>query len=248
MLSLYINCINQTNKTMTKKEELAMRYYTAATELNGTSFNDDDVKAFAKRHTAAWLEETASYYEKLLDEDRRKRACDEYLINGDGKKIVDRWNLYCDTTYDDISETYMSSANVLKDYLCDVYGRDDIMVTICDDHVTVGIRDDKDPNNFKFGHSFEINFNMNAFGLETDGQVRMSFSTMGYYVPLIDDKYCHMLRMLGDFSNNPLFLETTKVLVNITHNAVMECVKRRDAYEKWRQDPFDNEVPEFLNI
>lgn len=233
---------------MTKKEEIAMRYFTAATELNGTSFNDSDVKAFAKKHTAVWLEETASYYERQLEDDRRRRARDEYLAHGDGKKIVDRWNLYCDISYDDVTQTFMSSANVLKDYLCDVYGRDDILVTICNDSVIVGIRDEVNTCDFKFGHSFVIYFNMNMYGLSSDAKVQINFSTMGYYEPFIDDKYCHMLRMLSDFSNIPVFLETTKVLVNITHDAVKECAKCRDAYEKWRQDPFNNEVPDFLNI
>ena len=233
---------------MTKKEEIAMRYFIAATEFNGTSFNDDDVKAFAKKHTTAWLEETASYYEKQLEDDRRRRARDEYLTNGDGKKIVDRWNLYYDMLFDDVTQTFVSSANVLKDYLCDVYGRDDIMVTMYADCVTVGIRDDENACVFKFGHSFDIRFNMNTYGLESDDKVQMNFPTMGCYEPLIDDKYCHMLRMLSDFSNIPVFLETTKVLVNITYNAVKECAKHRDAYEKWRQDPLNNEVPEFLNI
>ena len=88
---------------MTKKEEIAMRYFIAATELNGTSFNDDDVKDFAKKHTAAWLEDTASYYEKQLEDDRHRRARDEYLTYGDGKKIVDRWNLYYDMLFDDVT-------------------------------------------------------------------------------------------------------------------------------------------------
>jgi hypothetical protein len=78
---------------MTKKETIALRYYTALTEANGSSFNDSDVSYLASHRSAAWLEEKATEAEKALE---KKRFNDKYghepkvydVVIGDGSRKI----------------------------------------------------------------------------------------------------------------------------------------------------------------
>jgi hypothetical protein len=229
---------------MTKKETIALRYYTALTEANGSSFNDSDVSYLASHRSAAWLEEKAAEAEKALEKKRFTDKKKAYFESEEGKAALETLKAMWDDHCEDVKNTEDAAEKVIEDYLNKLYGREDIMAKVCGDHLELGIKNTKETNykDFKFGHSFTIYFNLEKYSFNKN-KTEINFSTMGTYEPGVDTDYCFRMKLLGDFSMDLSLCEFCKT-------AIKDCVKVREDYAPissatgaWKDDPFNNPKP-----
>ena len=154
------------------------------------------------------------------------------------EKLKNMWDDHCE----DVDNTEKATEKVIEDYLNTLYRRNDIMAHVCSDHLELGIRDEKDNNRFKFGHSFTIYFNLERYSFNKN-KTEINFSTMGTYEPGVDTDYCFRMKLLGDFSTDLSLCEFCKT-------AIIPCVKVREDYAPiseasgaWKNDPFNNPKP-----
>ena len=228
---------------MTKKETIALRYYTALTEANGSSFNDSDVSYLASHRSAVWLEEKATEAERTLE---KKRAADKkktYFESEEGKAALETlknmWENHCD----EVLQTDAAAETVIEDYLNAKYERNDIMVKVSGDCLNIGIRKmESDNKEFIFGHDFSVCFNLEKYSFHK-GKTEINFSTMGSFDPSEDTNYGFRMKLLGDFS-------TDLSLTDFCREAIKPCMEVRESYEPlrnaagaWKDDPFNNPKP-----
>ena len=242
---------------MTKKETIALRYYTALTEKTGKSFTDADVTYLARHRSTAWLEEKAAEAEKLLKIRRAEVAKKEYLESEEGKSEVAKANALAEMYYEEMEEARNAASQVMTDYIKPIYG-ENAKVNIYDGRAEIGIRDTESKYDcFKFGHSFNVYFEKKwAYNKETkkgymkDAEPEINFGTMGSYKPGVDNEYCVYVKMIADFSNNP---ELMKALTNLISkvSAFRESLgSDLEKIEAWRKDPLNASKPwvEFENV
>ena len=236
---------------MTKKETIALRYYTALTEKTGKSFTDADVTYLACHRSAAWLEEKAAEAEKLLAIHRAEVAKKEYLESEEGKAGLEKAGLLANIYYDEVHEAQAAASQVATDYVKGIFG-ENAMVRIQSNGAEVGIRDteSKYPDTFKFGHSFHIYYEKKwSWNRETNksewkpAEAEINFGTMGSYKPGKDIEYCNYVKMISEFSNNAELMSVVTSLIT-DFNKYEETMRPKfKAIEDWRKDPLNNPKP-----
>lgn len=228
---------------MTKKETIALRYYTALTEVNGSSFTDSDVSYLASHRSAAWLEEKAAEAEKTLEKKRFADKKKAYFESEEGKAALETLKNMWENHTEDVLQTEAAAETVIEDYLNAKYSRNDIMAQVSGDHLNLGIRKiESDRKEFIFGHDFTVYFNLEKYSFHK-GKTEINFGTMGCFEPGVDTKYGFRMKLLGDFS-------TDLSLTDFCREAIKPCMEVRENYAPlseatgaWKEDPFNNPKP-----
>lgn len=236
---------------MTKKETIALRYYTANTEITGETFSESDVKYLASHRSAAWLEEKAAEAEKKLASHRAELAKKEYLETEEGKDGLEKCSLLANLYYDEVRAAEKAAAQVMIDYLKPMFG-EKAFVRISSTGAEVGILDteSKYEGTFKFGHSFRVYYEKRWFwNPETKKsewkapEAEINFGTMGSYKPGVDTEYCKYIKMIAEFSNNAELLSVLTNLIKDFNKYEETMSPKFRAIDDWRKDPLNAPKP-----
>lgn len=241
---------------MTKKETIALRYYTALTEVNGSSFTDADVTYLAKHRPASWLEEKAEEAENKLAAKREADSIKEYFESEEGKKAMEVYKSYAEVLQDELNEAEEAASNTMSDVLKKMFGNDAKVVIWCD-QAEIGIADPEGKFRFKFGHSFNVYFKER---LDWDREANkcvmrkpvpeINFGTMGSYKPSVDVDYCRYIKMLSEFSNNAELMNLLCTLIANVTSEGKAISKKFEVMRNWKSNPLKTPFPwaEYLNV
>ena len=223
-----------------KKTDLARKFLTLKTEVNGSTFNEDDVRRYATKNKVEDLLDLIKKAEAALESLKRKEKVNDYLSNEGAEKKAEVEALK-KNTYAELENINASYSESISETIKARLSSDMIETNISPNMFEIGISDGN--GRIKGMKKFEIYFS--DWGDKSSVELSHWSGRFSLVPGETDSEEIELISIMNELLHNMSLVGLLIETRNKWKKEENEMWRRIEKCEAWLKNPFEAKFPKF---